>query len=377
MNEQQLNNKINSLNLWKNLNWLDKRKDYISCDIEHIKKTINTLIPILESHYKDLWDIQFKFLYEDISPEDEYDDEGNLIEAFPPKYKLKLKHFFVIIKFPEITVTNTPGRKIKLYDFFINVPFSCVDEYINMKRVQGALLSPTKIQYQSNYKHSHLETVNNKNFHQFTSFCTGSGDINTMQGDINDYFNNMYNFDENLFEMFFHHLKNFVAWESLEGTPYFRMSGVIKKDSGKLPIIHNYNLQSYYEDFKYHIFNQNIKLQWTIKEGYYSIKDNEYFENLILINNRFSNSELCYKDEKGEYISVQYAENSININVGNGKYIIFKGEKVVLSIKNTNTDLSDTLKKYVHPQIKNYIKSKIENEYNKQKFKDKYFRAKN
>src|SRR5581483_11948375 len=62
------------------------------------------------------------------------------------------------------------------------------------------------------YMHSHLTCFADKP--RWQSFCRGSGEINQVMGLLAT------KFTEVNFTLFCLHLRNFVAWESLEGTPY-------------------------------------------------------------------------------------------------------------------------------------------------------------
>jgi hypothetical protein len=144
---------------------------------------------------------------------------------------VKDKH--ILIYFPEINITNNKNNKHTIKDLYIRVnisPNSDDDDgesnesdallYIS---INGARTTISIEEYFSYYIHSHLPGQRHVDF---AGFCTGSSDFAMLMEDMR------YTPTKENWEMFFLSLERYLAWESLEGGPFIKMSR-IRAPSGR------------------------------------------------------------------------------------------------------------------------------------------------
>lgn len=125
---------------------------------------------------------------------------------------------FLLIHFPEVTVTNEYDQHIDIQDLFVKVPLmwdGTMDGNFSLNRA-----TYSKIQYDSDYMHSHVPGINKRNFTTFLSPCLGTGPIRGTSSSLNN------EYDEDLWNLFCLELDKYVKTESIEGVPYRRLSQV-------------------------------------------------------------------------------------------------------------------------------------------------------
>lgn len=125
---------------------------------------------------------------------------------------------FLLVWFPEVTVTNENDRSVDIQDLYMKVPISAdgsMDGSPTMNRATYPL-----DQFLSDYMHSHSPGINKDSPTLFQRICTGSGPIQNTIGNLNG------GFDEDLWQLFCSELEDFVHVESLSGVPYRRMEKI-------------------------------------------------------------------------------------------------------------------------------------------------------
>lgn len=134
----------------------------------------------------------------------------------------------VYVLFPEVTITNGRGdSKHIIKELWVRFD---TDEKFSINNLCGARSYLTYGEALVGYRHSHLHS-NIPNSHippSFGYFCLGTGEINQVIASIN-----INGFNKINFTLFCIALITFVAWESIDGTPYIRYSSV---ESGRTAI---------------------------------------------------------------------------------------------------------------------------------------------
>lgn len=125
---------------------------------------------------------------------------------------------FLLVWFPEVTVTNENDRSVDIQDLYMKVPISA-DGSMNGSPTMNRATYPLD-QFLSDYLHSHTNGINKSNPTFFQRICTGSGPIQNTIGNLNG------GFDEDLWQLFCSELEDFVHVESLSGGPYRRMENI-------------------------------------------------------------------------------------------------------------------------------------------------------
>lgn len=136
-------------------------------------------------------------------------DRGDLITSFG---------IFLLVWFPEVTVTNENDRSVDIQDLYMKVPIGA-DGSMNGSPTMNRATYPLD-QFLSDFMHSHTPGINKYNPTSFQHICTGSGPIQNTIGNLNG------EFDEDLWQLFCSELEDFVHVESLSGGPYKRMEKI-------------------------------------------------------------------------------------------------------------------------------------------------------
>lgn len=125
---------------------------------------------------------------------------------------------FLLVHFPEVTVTNEYDQHIDIQDLFVKVPLmwdGTMDGNFSLNRA-----TYSKIQYDSDYMHSHAPGINKRDFTTFLNPCLGTGPIRGTSSSLNN------EYDEDLWNLFCLELDKYVKTESIEGVPYRKLSRV-------------------------------------------------------------------------------------------------------------------------------------------------------
>ena len=125
---------------------------------------------------------------------------------------------FLLVWFPEVTVTNENDRSVDIQDLYIKVHIGADGSMAGSPTMNRATYPLD--QFLSNYMHSHTPGINKIRANTFQHICTGSGPIQNTIGNLNG------EFDEDLWQLFCSELEDFVQVESLDGGPYKRMEKI-------------------------------------------------------------------------------------------------------------------------------------------------------
>lgn len=363
------------------------------------RQTLEKIIPILEAMYPGRWDIQYdtkmhlttvinkyrpvrfsetyheKFVNQHGGEEEleeylfgslrryNYYEEDVYKDIAPKIYKvpshLTIDNVYIVIHFPEVTITNSSKETLLLKDVFTKTklyPTGQIGSYL-----QGARSTITIAEFNTNYCHSHLSSVGwygsrnsdvSRCFYQ--TFCLGSSDLKT--------FEQMYNAHQNLadLESYFLMLQTVVSWESLEGGPHIKIRDTIQK-SLNIPDVQDSDKTTVLDRITSKADKSSCAIDWVIRNGEYTIIDNERFEDFLkaAYGSKPSWPIGIYKDETGNYFS------PINIGIPeaiahrNVDFIPFRGQKFYLKIEG-ELKLVGNHKWYINPKIKEYVKHKFE-----------------
>lgn len=299
-----------------------------------------------------------------------------------PDWKKVFKKMYVIVRFPELVITNNPDapRSHTIKDLWVK--FEINEQFTlgyGLWGVRSTLSLPEALS--KGYHHSHLvnqipsDPVNPPHF---DSFCLGDGEINQVISILaND------GFDKINFTLFCLHLKNYVVWESVEGRPYRRFTSVLDGTVTnsteavrslislnnnntkhvikwlKDEIAMHYNL----DDIK-HIFVPTIVHDEVTLE----VDDNlliflghilTYVPSGIISQSNLgtTNNILCNRLPDGRYVNIGNVERPERLHIPTKPMFKFKGKPVYFNIENfdqydgnpqtinTNTNV------YAHPTI--------------------------
>lgn len=192
-------------------------------------------------------------------------DESN----YQIKYNEEEDVFDIILKYNDITITNSQGKSHFIKSLFVRVSFDHMANhfYSSMYGYAGEL---SILELISGYTHSHLRS----NAVYWERFCTGTSEITGLLNDLN-----ANNFDANRFDLFLYNLKEYITWESLEGGPYIKIEKLAYSD-------HNNTITSISKDQVKLLANKFLENKFTFNTKFnYSSKKIEIVEDFSFIDN--------------------------------------------------------------------------------------------
>jgi hypothetical protein len=269
---------------------------------------------------------------------------------------LELRDVYLILHYPELTVSNAKKMSTIIYDMFVKIRLYRQYNFYKIEEIKGMRMSRTIKELQSGYVFSHLASLKyndtDKELFKYTSFCFGDGQIGMIRSSFN------IDCDLDLLESFIHMLENYLKWESLAGGPHIKMEDNRMKDF-KYPdrnlrgIISDYNAVR--DRILYGGIKQDINWVFNTTTNRYEIEDDEMFEDFLLE----AKTGILFKTESGEYF--QSTENtSIILSMDlSTEFIMFNGNKIYFKILDDIPEQA-TPKLYVHPKTKKYVKSRLE-----------------
>lgn len=268
--------------------------------------------------------------------------DDNWCYTFTAGFRLPVIH----IKIEDFEIQNSIGEKHPIKDLFIRLIIDGIgDNYIFFNpQIYGFRTTLTNKENQSGYMHSHINTAsecldvlarNSENFFCVRtfgySFCLGGSEVRDLMSVINS---NPYNKD--ILELFLYTLKDVFKWESLEGVPYKRISGIGFNSSGskfRKPVIDGVKIAEFVE---YFITKHKDSLSYR-KTDSIKVVENDFFRETL-------KKEAFLKDFKDFFCTrseLSCNDFLLNISetlpvVGSKKYeehIIFRGSPVYFKLE--------------------------------------------
>lgn len=127
---------------------------------------------------------------------------------------------FILIRFPEVTVTNENNKSINIKDLFARVKVNKDGNLIGTFTLNRTSF-PT-YQWSRGYMHSHVPSMTTRHTPSWENPCLGSGPISTTCGTLN------HNSSDEIWDLFIYELSLYVQNESLRGGPYIRLENVMR-----------------------------------------------------------------------------------------------------------------------------------------------------
>ena len=281
---------------------------------------------------------------------------------------------FIVIHYPEVTVTNSKKQSLTIRDLFVRFSFNEKGEFI--EDLQGTRTTYTLDEFETDYTHSHLPRKKLRSFQTsdgkdmpfrlaYNSFCLGIGEIKDFIGIYNS------SRDPIDFESIMYMLNTVVSWESLEGVPHARIANTL----AKMSTVPDVPFKECHEVFKLILkmssHYENFDIDWLYKDGTYEIIDNEKFEDFLrtaYLSATPPKAYTGYKDESDSfYVPTDIKPGAAEITEND--FIIFQGQKIFLKIEG-ELKFSGERKWYINPKIKQYVKSKLECVFNKAQIRE-------
>lgn len=291
----------------------------------------------------------------------------------------RFNEIFILVRFPEVRVTNENDRYIDIWELYAKVTFNWRGESRGDFLLNRAEYDV--FQLQNNYMHSHISSIPTSNFMSFQSPCLGSGPIRDTLALL------AADFDELRWQLFCLELSKYVQVESLAGGPYKRMENLGKNSMSRgesnwsmfsdenLPHFNSFNNERVRQFVKWLLERKKLKFDFT--NGSYGISM-PYITWRIFLSNEFiewyniqyaeGNATATYLDLLAEGVLVKgiinnnrfYYDNSgrgTNYSRYVGKRVcIFKGEEVRLVVRDLESRANDNnLSNFINNRLAEYI----------------------
>ena len=384
--------RVNSRMELKTPEWINKqvRLNRIS------RQLANTLIlgcQVLQQIFPDRWDMQMKVDLEEeyirnryymvdfahdfadrIIREYDYSTWEKHLKDSPYRYYRELSSkdvvsgynkkytFSFIIHWPEVTIRNNVGSKHLIRDLFIKLNLGATG-FLELK-IEGTRSTLTTTEAQVGYYHSHLKARNGREIDQqmtWGNYCKGSGVI----VDSINYFNADRN-EGNLIAVLYN-IQRLAEWESLTGGPHIRMGDITARTTS-IVTLHNDNLESRFSNLKSVAAYAEAEIDWVFSSGVYTIVDNDNLEAFCMeclrgVETRTPTGDIVvYKEPNGRYYRPGSRIMAASTYQITDRRLLFRGQDIAFKIIDIDTDqdITQIPKEYIHPQIRAYVKSKLE-----------------
>lgn len=322
---------------------------------QNVFDKFKSAIRIINDIYDNSWDINFKLAFHN--------------------NKLRIEIQGIYILFPIVNITNRNNKRHTIKDLLVEIRiYNHRNQDIRIESLKGGRLTLSYAEYQSDYFHSHLSTTkevisNGMTLPYMYNFCTGSGEINIYQSNINGD-----GFTEERFMRYAMQILSLVSYESIEGTPYRHMDR-IKTYSRSGSYFHLDNRKK--ELFFQKVINWYKQLETipnidiTIDStNLYSVVLNENFLKFVE-NVQYEADDkakfFCILGESNNYYAYNSAPGFITPPTVRNTFI-FRSEvknMVIEPAPQGNT----TVTHIIHPSLIKYLKEEIEYELNKGKIR--------
>lgn len=261
----------------------------------------------------------------------------------------------ITIHFPEVTIKNSVEQSLILKDIYFQLHiFNGRVEYVEMTRTTAS-----EKELRNNYLFSHLRDTTPGVLS--SNICYGS---DTPIRKIKDLcVSSSVNTFKNI-NTFFFLLKEFVSWESLEGTPYRYMDAVIT-DANKFvdaSLTSPLSAGESFEILKNHL--DGFTYTYQLIEGNYAIKLTKDAINKIddVLTSNLPDNKLYYRlNDRSVRLSSSYADSDYyEIYNDEDSEVEFKGETIKIKIEKNDEDSSIEFPRKVHVEILKSVVNLIE-----------------
>ena len=372
MDYSKIGKKIKLQDKMRNFSWVAQHQSKGRLYIKGRKVTDNvfnefrTFVKTTQEIYENSWDIDIETSMEEFSTEKS--SGKTRIER-----KLVIQIRGLVLYFPRVTITNRERKSHLIKDIFVRIPFFINQrESLGIERIEGGRTTLSYAEYCSHYYHSHLSinaigSISSRSQPpMYSTFCTGSGEINIYQADMNSE-----GITEARATAYLMQIMTLVGYESIEGTPYRHIKNIMIRDASGRRSNPNRNVaDNLYRRTLAHCKDNNIVpcLEFAIENNKYIVKDNSKFDEFLLATVTDEDAKrniLCMIDETGAYYQYGLTPTREQPPTVTNKYI-FQGREIQFTVEDIPGEIDDSnIEYFIHPFIKTYIKNQIEYDINK------------
>ena len=299
--------------------------------------------------------------------------DAGIIDYLSPQLKKLTHHLFgfttddgrgyfaIVVRFPNVTVTNENDRSINITELYTRV--FVTEEGKMYDSLQMMRSEYDELQWISHYSHSHIPSISHDDI-RFRSACLGSGPIKNTRDSLRRAC------DLNLWGLFVYELSKYVTVESLDGVPYIRLESVgggsVINKPQRIPIVPflpqvpSYSTARISDFVKHFLATNDIQMSyteggWTLAEDFndFWIRVTDSFGEWHLSNLRDRTTNISflrllsygllgrYVISNGKICTPQDGAASTDFSNYEGQVLFhFKGEDVRLHITHNNKEIS-------------------------------------
>ena len=360
MNINKIKEQIQLSGNIRNVSWFthqfEKGRIYMRGSSEVMSQNVfdkfKTAIRIINDIYENSWDINFK------------------VSSHNNKLKIEIQGIYIL--FPIVNITNRYNERHTIKDLLVEIRLrSHINQNIKLKNLKGGRLTLSYAEYQSDYFHSHLSTTKSAISSGMTlpymdSFCTGSGEINIYQADINGE-----DFTEERFMRYALQILSLVSYESIEGTPYRYIDRIRthSRSGSYFHLLDNRRKELFFQKvinwYKQSETIPNIDITIDSTNSY-SVAQNENFQKFVEEVDYEVNDKaifFCILGENNNYYAYNSAPGFTTPPIVRTTFI-FRSEVKNMVIEPVPQG-SITVTHIIHPSLIKHLKEEIEYELNK------------
>lgn len=303
-----------------------------------------------------------------------YEDNWDFILK-PMRLENAKYQLYCVLRFPELTISNSIGLSHNIQDLFVyfrlDQGMKDGEPYVYPVDLKGFRSTVTTLERQAEYEHSHLPSKNRSKVTDLkgNSFCLGATEIRDTHLSLVD------RYDKDRFSLLLFTIQSFVKWESVEGVPYLYINDIPSSlgDSDNRYREYGTNLMGLYTELEPHL--KVFPFKFSVYGNRLVLQDKKFKEDLkklirlhapsfvekVLVRQNSTGRYFCYDSARDATADVIPVTVSSEVE---DNYFYFRGEKITPKIINPEQDVEqtgDSIENYfVHPDIVNYVKKKIE-----------------
>lgn len=264
----------------------------------------------------------------------------------------------LVIYYPEIIITNSHELSHVMKDIYIKFSFYTENNLRKLINIDIARTTYFDYEYQNNYVFSHVD---------FNSLTKYSSNLCFGQTDLSQIVSNLKKGNFSKLQQVLLSFKDYLSWESIEGTPYKYISELHNK-TDKYAVDTSYFSFIKLEDSYKKVINniEDLKYTYDLVDGKYKIKLNkdsiDYIEEYLTITESSNNLFYLIDNKSYSYNSLYKSIDMTTLN--RSTEIVFKGEEKLLNIINTSNEDTVEPPKRIHRSILNCVITKLEEKFN-------------
>jgi hypothetical protein len=307
----------------------------------------------------------------------EYNELTELKE-FSFQYIKAVPYLQVTLHFPKFTIKNQMNKSKIIKDFFVKFYISKNGKILD-SNFEATRTTYNNYEIKAGYRHSHLPRTfgdkNNPVWLNFNTMCLGNNNqIHVSMALLEDAIKKKENVSD-FFELFVRNIISVIEYESIEGTPYIRMSKIdeamAEVKAQETPFEVKRSASKY---IRYYINNNAHLSLYNYLDAYYSDNSDAVYSlptndeiDYILFDKVLDNNLNDLESDLKQFVKIEVDGRTLNVDEielksdieKSSNYLKFNGKKYFLTIDDTVKLEKDNYKYVLSKTFKNYVRQQI------------------